>query len=316
MMSSRIVFLLGTLIAFAGNADAAATTCTGASGTFNTENNPDGTGVIACKCVDGYVSTGATNTLILGDVTLSCTLCAPGYYYSTGGATASAVCTQSPANKYYAGLKDLTSSYTAETATPCPDNSESVAGSSELADCKVKAGYYISTESATASDATSLVISIAPADYYAPGGASASEQTDTTVAATRTACPFGGNTNSATGKTALTDCIPDGTGGTAGTTCGATAVKAKVSGGTCVCESTHWGKPVDANGLTVGVATAGCLPIAVSAAIAQAKAPIASPGIITVDAGHGYYTGLKILYTKNAVTALNTGSAVAEGTAL
>ena len=175
---------------------------------------------------------------------------------------------------------------------------------------------------ATASGGTALVLTAGstsgffttvlqvPANSYGAGGAAASETVTDTITATKTACPYGGNTNSATGKTALTDCIPDGTGGTAGTTCGATGVKAKVSGGTCVCESTHWGSPVDANGLTVGVATQGCLPIAVSAAFVADKVPVADPGILTVTAGHGYYTGLKLLYKKTTGTGLTLDQSV------
>ena len=171
---------------------------------------------------------------------------------------------------------------------------------------------------ATASGGTALVLTAGstsglftsvlqvPADSYGAGGAAADETVTNTITATKTACPYAGT--SAAASVALTACTPS---------CGtASSVKTTISLGTCVCASTHWGKPVDANGLTVGAVTAGCLPIAVSAAIAKAKAPVANPGVITVDAGHGYYTGLKILYTKNSGTALNTGSAVADGTAL
>ena len=58
-------------------------------------------------------------------------------------------------------------------------------------------GYYIATESDTATDTTSLVISPASGSYYAAGGASATEQTNGLVADTRTACPFAGTTTRA-----------------------------------------------------------------------------------------------------------------------
>ena len=156
------MFLLGTLIAIAGTGEAAVSTCTGAANTiYNTENNPGGTGANACKCVDGYVSIGVSDTIILGDVALTCTKCAPGYYLSAGSSTATAVCTQAPANKWHAGLNDLTSGFTAEVANSCPTNTESVAGSSALSDCKVKAGYYIKKfDFASASYTTNKLITI------------------------------------------------------------------------------------------------------------------------------------------------------------
>ena len=88
-----------------------------------------------------------------------------------------------------------------------------------------------------------------PANSYGAGGAAASGSTDTAIAATITACPYAGTTP-ATGKTALSDCVPDC--GTVGT------LKTKVQGGTCVCAETHYGQPVDAVLSTAGVATQGC----------------------------------------------------------
>jgi phenylpyruvate tautomerase PptA (4-oxalocrotonate tautomerase family) len=283
MLSPKLAFLLGTLFAVVGTVDAAVTTCTGAaSGVYNTEDNPGGSGVIACKCVAGYVSTGASNTAVVGDVTLTCTKCAPGYYLSAGDSTATAVCTQAPANKWHAGLNDLSSVFTAETAVSCPSNSESVAGSSAMADCTVKAGYYIETESTNDSTEGALAITIAPQNWYAPGGASATLQDSTSpgiVAATRTACPYGGTTP-ADGKTALTDCV---------VTCGAASVKAKAQGGTCVCEATHYGKPVgDIPTTTTSAPTQGCL--------AAGKFTLAAGALALTDnlntyTGHGMTVG-------------------------
>ena len=259
--SSRAVFLLGTLFAIFGTVEAneaPLSTCTGAGNTaYRAENNPGGSGVIACKCVPGY---STNNGIVLGDTTLSCTRCAPGYYFSAGdGTVGGAVCTQAPANKYWAGLYDFSSnndSTDVETVTTsCPTNSESVAGSTTLADCKVKPGFHIST---AANDLTNsgntLAITAAPADSYATGGAAANANAGddaAALAATLTACPFGGNTNSQTGKSALTDCVPD----CATTTTGSNAVAA---GGTCVCKSTHYGAPQDANGATLAAVTQGC----------------------------------------------------------
>jgi hypothetical protein len=140
-----------------------------------------------------------------------------------------------------------------------------------------------------------------PLSPYGAGGAAADATVDGTIAATKLACPFNGNTNSVTGKTALADCIPDATGtdGVAGTTCGAAAVKAIVVGGTCVCASTQYGSPVDANGLTDGVATKGCVAVAATGAIAETDVNIDTE-IITVT-NHGFYTGQQITYT-NAET--------------
>jgi len=309
-MTSRIVLLLGTLFAFAGNAHAAVSTCTGAgTSDYNAEDNPGGSGVTACRCVAGYVSTAVSNTIVIGDITLDCSVCAPGYYFSAGTTNANSVCTQAPANKYHAGLKDLTGTFTAQTAADCPTNSESDAGSSALADCKVKAGYYIATESTSATNAASLVISIAPVNWYAPGGASASEQTDTTVAATRTACPYAGTTP-ATGKTALSDCVPNcATAGAAEGTVDSTK-KTKVQGGTCVCAETHYGQPVGAIPTsTATAATQGCLGAGTFEVAADGiKASGGATGI-TLPAGHGVSVGDVLKYTHAGTNAAGLTSA-------
>ena len=278
------------------------------------------------------------------------------------------------ANYYGSPLdaSDATTAVATKGCTACPTNTEAVAGSSALSDCKVKAGYYMvknvissttytanainigsahglsngdqviyndggqtalavggvnvvdgtvyyvvdkaanTFKIATASGGTALVLTAGstsgffttvlqvPANSYGAGGAAASETVTNTITATKTACPYGGT--SAAASVALTACTPQ---------CGtASSVKTTISLGTCVCASTHWGKPVDANGLTVGVAAAGCAPIAVSAAFLAAKVPVADPGILTVDAGHGYYTGLKLLYKKTTGTALTLDQSV------
>ena len=140
----------GMLLAIVATGDAAVTSCTGAAGKFNSENNPGGTGVVARKFVLGYT---AASAIVLEDVTLDCTKCAAGYYLSAADSTTGgAVCTQIPAGKYGAAtLQSLTDVAvgSVEVLTSCPTNSESVAGStiSNLGDCKVKAGFYIATES-------------------------------------------------------------------------------------------------------------------------------------------------------------------------
>ena len=70
------------------------------------------------------------------------------------------------ANFYGAPLdaNDATAAVATKGCTACPTNSESVAGSTTLADCQVKAGYYIATKSDVDDDATNLVISAATAN--------------------------------------------------------------------------------------------------------------------------------------------------------
>lgn len=79
------------------------------------------------------------------------------------------------------------------------------AGAGTVADCKVKAGYYIATESATASKATGLVISSVPANSYGAGGASATEQDNAAVTATKSACVV--KSTSPAGSDAISDCV-------------------------------------------------------------------------------------------------------------
>ena len=81
------------------------------------------------------------------------------------------------------------------------------AGAGTFADCKVKAGYYIATESATASEATGLVISSVPANSYGAGGASATEQDNAAVTATKSACVV--KSTSPAGSDAISDCVTD-----------------------------------------------------------------------------------------------------------
>jgi len=297
MFSSRTLFLLGTLLAIAATGDAAATTCTGAFGTYNTENNPGGTGAIACKCVNGYVSPGGSNTIILGDVTLSCTLCAPGFYLSAGDSTTTAVCTLAPANKFHPGLNDLTSGFSAETASSCPDNSASVAGSTVMGDCKLNAGYYITAKSSgTGTAPTSSNVVVATSGNYASGGLAIDLQTPSTNIGL-TACPFDGTT-AATGKSALSDCTPNcGTEGT---------LKTLKQGGTCVCAATNFGKPVSAIPTsTATVATQGC--------VATGTFAVASGKITTGDnkieptGTHGIIAGDLLMITYGgATTGLTT----------
>jgi len=99
--------------------------------------------------------------------------------------------------------------FTPVSSGVCPTNSATAytaaaAGTGSLADCKVAAGYYIATESATATDATGLVISQVPANSYGAGGEAASQQTDNDVAATKTACVA--KSTSAAGSDAISDC--------------------------------------------------------------------------------------------------------------
>jgi len=160
--------------------------------------------------------------------------------------------------------------------TACPTNSESAAGgAANLAACTVKAGYYIATESTSATDATSLVISIAPANWYAPGGASASEQTDNTVAATRLACPHAGTTP-ATGKTALSDCVPD---------CNTGYADSVALGGTCVCKSTTYGAPTPTNAKPTTGCTACPTGKFVQTAYTAATGGSASSGVAAATTG-------------------------------
>ena len=156
MMSSRIVFLLGTLIALAGNADATATSCTGASGTFNTITNPSSASAAdQCKCATGYAARDGTTTT--GTVSLDCTKCIAGYYLSSAdGTTVNAVCTAAPANKYWAGLKDIRSAAgtAVETPTSCPFSGTSAAGSDALADCTPDCAATDTSSNAVASGGT------------------------------------------------------------------------------------------------------------------------------------------------------------------
>ena len=182
--------------------------------------------------------------------------------------------------------------------TACPTNSESAAGgAANLAACTVKAGYYIATESTSATDATSLVISIAPVNWYAPGGASASEQTDNTVAATRLACPHAGTTP-ATGKTALSDCVPDCNTGT--------YASSVALGGTCVCKSTTYGAPTPTNAKPTTGCTACPTGKFVQTAYTAATGGSASSGVAAAttsvadcDVQAGFYISVQSTSTSN-----------------
>jgi len=401
MFSSRAVFLLGTLIALVGSADAAVTTCTGsATGLVNTEANPGGSGVIACKCVLGY--TAASGALVLGDVTLSCTKCASGYFFSAGdGTLAGATCAKVPAGKFNRNLfaptmvipeADLVAngndvftkaahglltgdeivynqvgggqlatplahlgSYfvttlTASTftlsatiggskiditndghdlqffstpvqydlktrfagtdvaraaPTPCPPNSASVAGSTVMADCKLNAGYHITTKSSKVGVApTPSNVVAATANSYGLGGLAIDQQVG---AAGLTTCPYGGT--SAVGSDALVDCTPAGT-----PACGVAALKTLSQGGTCVCAATQYGVPLTSTDTTDGVPTKGCAyEVGQGGTADAATAAIATSAITTntITIAHAFYVGQPLVYSATTpITGLTSGMVV------
>ena len=207
--------------------------------------------------------------------------------------------------------------FTPDSSGACPAYTQTaytaaVAGTGTLVDCEVAAGFRISTKSATITAATinapgSMAASQDDANFYAPGAYDANLQASISLGAgTSFACPFAGTTARAAGK--LSDCTPN---------CG-TGTNAVALGGTCVCASTHFGSPVDANGATTAAVTQGCSPVAQTVVIPQYAITEATPGVITL-AGHGFYTGQAIAYNRDGTgTQLTTGSsdAVADGAVL
>ena len=211
MWPLRSVFVICALMALlAGGANAAVTSCTGATGTYNTVNTAAGASD-ACACVDGYVAADGTTTT--GDTTLDCTKCAAGYYLSAAsggnGDHSAATCTQAETNKYHAGGADITTA-SVQSATDCPNNSGSVAGSDALADCKVSPGYYL--KKADAADVSNIEIAQAAEDHYATGGTPVTSGTADTAVDHGTSskvyftCPFSGHSHK--GAETIEDCAP------------------------------------------------------------------------------------------------------------
>jgi hypothetical protein len=155
---------------------------------------------------------------------------APGYYLKTADATdvTKVVISQATANHFSVGgtsvtanTPDAVGAYDDSVAyRECPDRTHSSVGSSELADCYLDGGYYLSYPPLQG-------YARSRKNYYTPGGSSvSSEEADETPKE----CPYAGT--SAVGSDAIADCTPKcGTG---------TAV---ASSGTCVCKAGYTGTP-------------------------------------------------------------------------
>jgi hypothetical protein len=238
MFSSRNAFLLGTLLAIVGSADAAATSCNGAASTYNTITNPDAaaaaTAGTACTCVTGYA---AANNDLVGTTALDCVKCVAGYYLSTAtGVAAAGVCTIAPANTYHPGL-GLISASSVETPTACPfGGTVAATGTTVITDCMAAdVGSALHKNAGTVRCA---------AKYY---GTPTDTHNQALLVAAKgcTICPFDGV--STAGSNAVTNCdAPNpGTGYTD-------------SAGTTVCATDYYGAPKDAAGAGLAVASQGC----------------------------------------------------------
>jgi len=146
----------------------------------------------------------------------------PGYYLATvydGSNDASTVTAKVTANSYGAGGVAL-SATTDNSVNACPQNSNSVAGSAEIGDCKCGAGYKATAANTCETCPQGTVWVTAPsvgtsatfceaikADYYGTLGSGAD--------ASPTACPSGGWTSAGItsgGPTTIADCFQDASG--------------------------------------------------------------------------------------------------------
>jgi len=172
-----------------------------------------------------------------------------------------------------------TNKFTAETNT-CPAYTQTAysasnAGAGTLADCEVVAGFYISTGTASVDNVVgTMAASQIAANSYAPGGFDANIAAEST---TSSACLYAGTTVRAGGK--LSDCTPS---------CGS-GTNTVDAGGTCRCASTHYGVPVDAEGLTTGVVTQGCTACPANSETAYTAAAAPGGTIADCKVKAGYY---------------------------
>jgi len=210
---------------------------------------------------------------------------------------------------YYGVPKDANDALLAvatKGCTACPTNTASAQGTATLAGCTVKAGYYIATKANSATDATSLVISATLANFYSVGGEYATIQEATKVAATSTACPFGGV--STAGSDALTDCNPVNALST---------VNSVEVGGTVICKTNFYGSPKDANGAELAVATQGCTPCPFGGASTQGDLLLAdcNPAAYTTNGadGTGTSAGLTVCAVGYYGSPLDTNDATVLG---
>jgi len=137
----------------------------------------------------------------------------------------------------------------------CPANSNSLAGSDQLADCVTDAGYLVQTGHASEVDSVVLVEVPQGAGFYAAGGQAVADTTNQVNAMSSSfkadlttqpspddlaklesitgvaVCPFGGVTSVA-GGSAVTDCDPN---------CGNAAFEVDGTTGNCHCAAGYYG---------------------------------------------------------------------------